>query len=82
MIYIHVIANVTRGGVQGYLLVRTLKDIKALDRFLNKRGKPVWIIMSPSETLSSGWLLGGLREMYWNSGRGYGSATMPHMPLL
>jgi hypothetical protein len=79
MIYIHVVENTMRAGVNGYRPIKTLEGLRELDRFLNKRGKPVWIIMTPNKSLASWAVLGGYREMYWNSGCGYASGYMPKL---
>jgi hypothetical protein len=82
--YYHVIENAQRNGAQVYVHVKTYKRWQALDTYVRKTGKPVWIIDSRTEYLREGTNpgapYGGFIASYYNTG-GYGVTTMPVLPL-
>jgi hypothetical protein len=79
--YYHVIENTMRNGVRGYRLVKTYKNWKALDKWLRKEGRPLWVESSNRDHLVvNGGVYGGFTASYWNTG-GWASAVMPKLPM-
>jgi hypothetical protein len=83
--YFHVIENTQRNRVKGYRLVKTYKSYKALQKWVEKEGKVVWVVASKYDHLRvngqhSQPSFGNIIADYWNSG-GWGTTTMPLMPL-
>jgi hypothetical protein len=74
-----------RNGVKGYRLVKTYKNYLALFKWLEKEGRPLWVVESKQDYIPvngqhSQPSYGGFIANYWNSG-GLGQTTMPVLPL-
>lgn len=79
--FYHVIENCQRDGVRGYRLVKTYKNWNAMDKWLRREGKPVWVESSKRDHLVvNGGVYGGFSCSYYNTG-GYGVTTMPVLPI-
>lgn len=83
--YYHVLKNVQRERISGYVLVKTYRNWKALQRWLEKTGEAVWVIESqnnwvPINGQHSQPGVGNRQASYWNTG-GWGVTTMPLLPL-
>lgn len=83
--YFHVIENTRRDGQSVYRRIRTYQRYAALERFLRKEGRPLWVVESKSKYLPingqhSQPTVGGHIASYWNEG-GWGVTTMPLLPL-
>lgn len=84
--YHHVIENTQRNGQPVYRHVKTYVRYPALEKWLLKTGKPVWVISTRNPILTingqhSQPTLGGFIASYWNTG-GWGTTTMPVLPLV
>ena len=88
--YFHVLEKTMRNGVKGYLHIKCYKRYSTLEKFLAKTGAAVWVVESELDYLphvpytkdaDKPTLYGGFTASYWNTG-GWGSTTMPKMPLL
>lgn len=81
MRYFHVIDNQKRNGIPGYVVIRTYKSRTAMLKFVEKQGKPVWVVSSEQEKLPASDSYGMTNGVYWNSGAGWQFAVMPKLPL-
>lgn len=84
--YFHVIHNVKRNGISGYLKVGTYKTEKAAQNAVEKSGIPIWLFESnfnylPVNGQHSQPSFGGFETKFWNFGNGWGEQEMPLMPL-
>ena len=82
--FYHVVQNGQRAGMKGYVLVRTYQQPEAARKWVEKQGKPVWVIESQVDYLAvgEGRQLGGCLEWRWNSGSGWVQDRMPVLPVV
>lgn len=87
--FFHVLENTQRNGVKGYRHIKTYKNYTSLKKWLDREGKPVWVVESNTEYLpvpyksdgNTPTMYGGFIASYWNTG-GWGTTTMPVLSLL
>jgi hypothetical protein len=82
--YYHVIENGRRNGEQVYIVVAVYQKWNAVQAFVERNGKPVWVVASDLADLGERvWgAFGHSCAEYWNSGAGWQVGVMPGLPLV
>lgn len=79
--FYHVIANELRAGKPGYVLKKTYKVERAMRAWVEKQGKPVWVVKSEADHLVVWGAFGHDNAEYYNSGAGWQRGWMPPLEL-
>ena len=80
-VYWHVIFNELRQGKPGYVVKRVFQVEGAMRKWVEKQGRPAWVVKSSRPELVVWGAFGHDNAERWNSGAGWVHDWMPPMEL-